>query len=263
MIMRKSITALALAASAAVPSIASAQLSGNMGIFSEYRFRGIAQTFKQPAIQGGIDYGHASGFYIGNWNSNVSGLSYANGGGIEMDVYGGFKKGFGDVTLDVGLLQYLYPGSKYNNSEKYDTTEAYIGASWKWLSAKYSITTGDYFGVNSTTFGGLSNRDGSQTLAAAPGDSKGSGYLDVSASYEIAPKLTLAGHFGMQTIKNYGPLEYNDYKIGLTYDMSGWLLGAAYISTDADEKWYFLTNGTGTTKETGKGTLVLSVAKTF
>lgn len=261
--MRNTLTALALAASAAVPSIASAQLSGNMGIFSEYRFRGIAQTFKQPAIQGGIDYAHASGFYIGNWNSNVSGLSYPNGGGLEMDIYGGYKKGFGDVTLDVGLLQYLYPGAKYGNNEKFDTTEVYIGASWKWLSAKYSITTGDYFGVNTKTFGGACNRDSSQCLAAAPGDSKGSGYLDISASYEIAPKLTLVGHVGMQTIKHYKPLEYNDFKLGVSYDMNGWQLGAAYISTDADEKWYFLTNGTGTTKETGKGTLVLSVSKTF
>ena len=82
--MRNTLTALALAASAAVPSIASAQLSGNMGIFSEYRFRGIAQTFKQPAIQGGIDYAHASGFYIGNWNSNVSGNQYAGGPGVDV-----------------------------------------------------------------------------------------------------------------------------------------------------------------------------------
>ena len=267
--MRKTLIATALAAATTLPGIAAAQgtsphtVSGNMGIFSDYRFRGISQTFAQPAIQGGIDYSHASGFYLGNWNSNVSGLSYANGGGIEMDIYGGFRKAFGDVTFDVGLLQYLYPGAEYANGEKYDTTEVYVGAAWKWLSVKYSITTGDYFGVNTSTYGGLCNRDGSECLPAAPGDSKNSGYLDISASYAIAPKFTLIGHVGMQTVENYEPLEYTDYKIGITYDMSGWLLGAAYVGTDADEKWYFLTNGVGKTEETGKGTLVLSVSKSF
>src|SRR5512134_1234448 len=94
--MRKTLIATALAAATTLPGIAAAQgtsphtVSGNMGIFSDYRFRGISQTFQQPAIQGGIDYSHSSGFYVGNWNSNVSGISFVDGT-IEMDVYGGFK----------------------------------------------------------------------------------------------------------------------------------------------------------------------------
>ena len=183
----------------------------------------------QPAIQGGIDYSHSSGFYLGNWNSSVSGLSYPSGGGIEMDLYGGFKKSFGDFTFDVGLLQYYYPKAVTpTGGEKYDTLEAYLGVTWKWLTAKYSITITDYFGVNSIS------------TASTNGDSKGSGYLDITASYEIAPKLTLVGHYGMQTVKNYEPLDYNDYKLGVTYDMNGWILGAAYIGTDADETIYIL-----------------------
>ena len=77
---------------------------------TDYRFRGISQTFKNPALQGGLDYAHASGFYIGNWNSSVSGLTYPNGAGLEMDLYGGYKKTIGDFGFDVGLLQYYYPG---------------------------------------------------------------------------------------------------------------------------------------------------------
>ena len=89
--MRKTVLATALAAAAALPGLASAQatsphtVAGNMGIFSDYRFRGISQTFQQPAIQGGIDYSHSSGFYLGNWNSNVSGNSFVDGT-IEMDL---------------------------------------------------------------------------------------------------------------------------------------------------------------------------------
>jgi len=256
--LRKTVLAIAVAAAVAVPGLASAQatsphsVSGNMGLFSDYRFRGISQTFVQPAIQGGIDYSHSSGFYLGNWNSNVSGLFYTDGT-IEMDLYGGYKFNAGPVGMDVGLLQYLYPNAKIADSTKYDTLEAYVAVSWKWLTAKYSITTGDFFGANSTT-----------TTSCTGADSKGSGYLDLTASYELAPKLTLVGHYGNQSIKNCKPLEYSDYKIGLNYDMNGWALGAAYIDTNADSALYTISNAAATkTKDLGKGTVVLSVSKSF
>ena len=249
--MRKTLLAAAVSAAAALPGLANAQaaaasphtLTGNMALVSDYRFRGISQTFEQPAIQGGIDYSHASGFYLGNWNSSVSGLSYPGGGGIEMDFYGGFKKSFGDFGVDVGLLQYYYPKATISG-EKFDTLEAYVAGSWKWLTLKYSITLTDWFGVNSISTGTTS------------GDSEGSGYLELNASYEIAPKLTLVGHIGQQTVKNYGALDYVDYKIGATYDLNGWVLGAAYVDTDTD---VFTAGG----KDMGKGTAVLSVSKSF
>jgi len=241
--MRKTLLATAIAAAAALPGFAAAQASaphtvaGNLSIVSDYRFRGISQTFVQPAIQGGIDYSHSSGFYLGNWNSNVSGLSYTDGT-IEMDIYGGFKFPAGPVTLDVGLLQYLYPGAELSGV-KYDTLEAYVGASWKWFTLKYSVTLDDYFGV---------------------ANSDGSGYLDLSASYEIAPKLNLVAHYGNQTVKNNSAADYEDYKIGLTYDLNGWLLGLAYIDTDITLN---ATNNAGDTEDLGKGTVVFSVSKSF
>jgi uncharacterized protein (TIGR02001 family) len=245
-IMRNTLLAAAVAAVGALPAIANAQassphaVSGNMGIFSDYRFRGISQTFQQPALQGGIDYSHASGFYLGNWNSNVSGESFVDGT-IEMDIYGGYKFPAGPVTLDVGLLQYLYPGAK-NAGVKYDTLEAYIGASWKWFTLKYSVTLDDYFGV---------------------ANSDGSGYLDLSASYEIAPKLTLVGHVGQQEVKNSGALDYVDYKIGLSYDLNGWALGVAYIDTDVNDATYTFSTNAGKSKDLAEGTVVLSVSKSF
>jgi uncharacterized protein (TIGR02001 family) len=254
--MRKTIIAAALSAAAALPGVANAQaaassphtLTGNMAIVTDYRFRGISQTFGQPAIQGGIDYSHASGFYLGNWNSSVSGNSYYDGS-IEMDFYGGFRKAFGDFGIDVGLLQYYYPGAE-NAGTKYDTLEAYIAGSWKWLTLKYSLTMTDWFGVKSAT-----------------SDSEGSGYLELNASYEIAPKLSLVAHLGQQTVSNFGNLDYTDYKIGLTYDLNGWLLGAAYIDTDADDPAYKSAASVVPTstkvEDIGKGTVVLSVTKTF
>jgi len=241
--MRKTILATTLAAAAAMPGLASAQassphsISGNMGIFSDYRFRGISQTFLEPAIQGGIDYSHSSGFYLGNWNSNVSGLVYTDGS-IEMDFYGGYKFGAGPVGLDVGVLQYYYPGAKAGGV-KYDTTEVYVGASWKWLSLKYSITTSDYFGV---------------------ADSDGSGYLDLGFNYEFAPKFALVAHYGYQSVKNNSAADYSDFKVGVTYDLSGWVFGLAYYDTDLVVN---ITNNAGKTEDLGDAGVVLSVSKSF
>jgi hypothetical protein len=272
-IMRNPLIALSAAVALGAPIVASAQaasphtVTGNMAIVSDYRFRGISQTFNGPAIQGGIDYSHSSGFYLGNWDSNVSGLSYNNGSSIEMDFYGGWRGEIGSgFTLDAGLLQYYYPNAKIvsaTTDTKYDTLEAYIAGGWKWFTLKYSYATTPWFGVKTETFGGACNKDGVDCFAADPGSSKGSGYIDLSGSYELMPKLSLVAHIGNQKVKNYSKLDYTDWKIGLTYDLNGWALGAAYVDTNADEKWYYLTDGSGRTKELGKSTLVLSVSKSF
>src|SRR5438477_12263879 len=118
--MRKFVLPLALAtASASVSAPATAQqaaatpppVTGNITLASEYRFRGIDQTYGKPAIQGGFDYSHSSGVYLGNWNSNLSQGAGYPGGDLEMDFYGGYKKAFGDIGLDVGAIYYYYPGS--------------------------------------------------------------------------------------------------------------------------------------------------------
>lgn len=85
-------------------------LTGNLTLVSDYRFRGISQSWLQPAVQGGLDYTHASGFYLGNWNSSVSANSYNNGASLEMDFYGGWRfEPLKDLTADVGVLHYHYP----------------------------------------------------------------------------------------------------------------------------------------------------------
>lgn len=104
--MRKTLLAAGLAASVLAPSAAQAQLTGNMTLITDYRFRGISQTYSKPALQGGIDYAHSSGFYVGNWNSNVSEGAGFPGGNLEMDFYGGWKKTWGDFGLDIGAIYY-------------------------------------------------------------------------------------------------------------------------------------------------------------
>src|SRR5690606_34855209 len=91
-------------------------LAGNVGFFSEYIFRGLKQTDGKPALQGGFDYSHSSGFYAGTWASNVSWLEDSqaatgySSSSLEWDFYGGYKGAIGDFGYDLGLLYYWYPG---------------------------------------------------------------------------------------------------------------------------------------------------------
>lgn len=252
-------SASALAEDAPLPEHS---LTGNLGLFSSYRFRGIDQTFGQPALQGGFDYAHASGFYAGNWNSNVnSGAGYPEGN-LEMDFYGGYKQSFDDFGIDVGAYYYYYPGTNLTitnrgktNSGLVDNKEIYIGGSWKFVSLKYSYSVGDYFAVP---------------------DSKGSGYLDLSANYDLGEGWGINGHVGHLNFRNVGDGSYTDWKLGVTKDISGWVFGAAYVDTNAkgncaSGQYYCFSNSLDSqnnqngsrTKDAGRGIAVVSVSRTF
>jgi uncharacterized protein (TIGR02001 family) len=234
--------------------------TGNLTVATDYRFRGISQTFKQPTVQGGFDYSHSSGFYLGNWNSNVSGVQFQNGAGLEMDFYGGYKfEPVKDLTADVGFLYYYYPGSVIGTTgQKYNNGEIYFGASYKWFSAKYSYGTTDFFGLNNSTAAVYAF-----SALPARGNSRGSGYLDLNANFEVMDKTTLTLHVGRQVVKNYGELSYTDYKIAVAREFPWATVGLALITTNADQNYWKAVNGAGDTKELGKATAVLSVSKTF
>jgi uncharacterized protein (TIGR02001 family) len=256
--MRKSLLAAAIASSFGVPSFALAQdsvhtLSGNLGFFSQYIFRGIKQTDGKPALQGGFDYAHKSGFYAGTWASNVSWLADAGAytaSSLEWDFYGGYKGSLGDFGYDVGLLSYVYPGRPAPGVVKADTLEGYGAVSWKWLTAKLSVSLGD------DTFG-------------VP-DSDGTWYLDLTASYPVTEKLAVQAHYGIQEFKgstagvsNDSFASYKDWKIGVTYALpQDFTVGAYYTDTDMDStQKAFYTNPQG--RFLGKDTLTVFVQKTF
>jgi uncharacterized protein (TIGR02001 family) len=237
-------------------------LTGNMGIYSQYIFRGLTQTDGQPALQGGFDYGHASGFYVGTWGSNVSWLrdfgSYSAGGSLELDIYGGFKGSIGksDFGYDVGLLYYWYPGDVAPGANKADTFEVYGALSWKWLSGKLSYSLQD------KTFG--------------VADSFGTYYLDFTAAYPVPnTKLTLIGHYGIQKFSGNSTVagctvsdndtcaSYEDWKLGLSYSLpKDFTVGLFYTDTSMtsqQESVYTSLSGT----KIGKGTGTIYVQKTF
>ena len=271
--MRKFFVSLAAAVALAAPLLAAAEtpspLTGNLSIVSDYRFRGLSQTYLGPAIQGGIDYAHPSGVYVGNWNSSVASQQFPLGSGIEMDFYAGWKKSFGDFGLDVGTIYYYYPKSEWNadvgsttGDADFNNWEIYIGASWKWISGKFFYALSDYFGLANEQAGSWITHKDTGVPLGGRGDSDGTWYLDLSATFPVTKQLSVIAHYGMLEVEKYSELDYKDWKLGVTYDLNGWILGAAYVDTDADGAYYYAGGSRGL-KETGKSTVVFSVMKTF
>ncbi|MGA0004172.1 MAG: TorF family putative porin, partial [Burkholderiaceae bacterium] len=115
--MKKTLLAIALSSALvplapAVAAESDVELSANFGLVSDYRFRGVSQTDKEMAAQGGFDMAHKSGFYIGTWTSNVSDFANPNGNGLEIDGYLGYSTEVGGIGIDIGNLYYYYPANQ-------------------------------------------------------------------------------------------------------------------------------------------------------
>lgn len=176
--------------------------TGNLNFVSDYQFRGISQTDQDPAIQGGFDYAHSSGFYLGTWASNVD-FGAANS---EWDVYGGYAGSMGDIAYNVGLLQYIYPD--YSDA---GTTEAYAGITYKQFGLKASYTiSDDYFHM---------------------GNGDGTVYWDATANFDLPAGFTLGLHYGYIAGAGGQP-DYADWKVGVNKAVGGFNVGLAYTDTD-------------------------------
>ncbi|ALP54407.1 hypothetical protein Tel_15330 [Candidatus Tenderia electrophaga] len=103
------IAALSGGAAMTAPVTAQAEISGNIGVVSEYLFRGGYEN-NGTAVQGGIDYSHDSGLYVGYWGSNLDYGTAPATTGFENDVYVGYGAMAGDFSYDVSLLYFYYTG---------------------------------------------------------------------------------------------------------------------------------------------------------
>ena len=212
--------------------------SANVSLVSDYRFRGFTQTNMRPAIQGGFDYVHESGLYVGNWNSNVADELFP-GGNIEMDLYGGYSTTFGNgIGLDAGLLYYYYPGSEAAKGGTIDNAEAYLGLSYGPFSAKYSHGLTDFFGVP---------------------DSRNNYYVEVGADFDLGSGWGVNAHVGYQKLKN-DPMYsgYVDYRLGVTKAINDWTLAGSVVTTNKKD-WYQTSKG----RDAGRTGVVVSVARAF
>ncbi len=224
--------------------------SANVSIVSNYLYRGISQTGENPALQGGFDLAHSSGVYVGVWGSSISWISdagLATNAGTEFDTYFGYKGTAGSVGYDVGYLRYNYPGTYGAGVAKADTDEIYVAATYSIVTAKVSYALGDTFGTTKA---------------------QGTTYMELNAAYPIGETgYALSAHYGMQAYKGEtadaakaagNDLTYSDYKVGVTKDFSGYVVGLAYSSTNADESAYTYLG-----KNLGKSATVLSLSRAF
>lgn len=231
----------------------------NVGITSDYIFRGITQTQHDPAIFGGVDYSHASGFYVGAWLSGQSwvetggtaafGDAYKTNSNMELDLYGGYKGAVAGIGYDVGVITYYYPGNEVVGAVTPDTTEVYIAGTWKMLTLKYSHVVSDYFiGWGSVTPGSAYKTSGSN-------------YLELNATHDLGGGWGLLGHIGRQKVErdDLNFASYNDWKVGVTKDVGFGTVTAAYSNTDANDASYGNWDG----ESVGKGAFALSFTKTF
>ncbi len=237
--MKKTVLAGILASSTVMPVWAADPawtLTGNAALVSDYRFRGFSQTNLKPAVQAGFDLTHQSGFYLGNWNSNVASELFS-GGNLEMDAYGGYAWSSQGFDFDVGTLYYYYPGSKMNGST-IDNLELYGSVGYGPFTLKYSHGVTDFFGVP---------------------DSKNNYYLDLSAAFDLGQGWTGSAHVGYQKLKNDPDISgYVDYALGVSKDIQGWELGLTLVST-SQKDWVVTPRG----KNAGRFGAVLGLSKSF
>jgi len=267
--MRKSLITTAVLGALAAPSFVFAAeaapapdltVAYNVGLYSQYIFRGLTQTDRKPALQGGVDLTHSSGFYLGAWGSNIDWLRssygptgavidpyYTKGGNLEVDLYGGYRTELGKsgIGIDVGALQYWYPGTLNAGYAKANTTELYGALSYGWLQAKLS-------GVVSNAAWGYG-----KSSNAAQDDAQGTYYAELNATIPIGDLVggeafkgvTGLVHVARQDFKGNlnEPASYNDWKLGLQKLFeSGVNVGAYYTDTNAKaDMWTYAGRNIG------------------
>lgn len=189
--------------------------SGNVGFVTDYTFRGVTQTREAPAVQGGFDYAHPSGGYVGIWASS---LEFGDGeAGTEIDYYAGYSADVGNgITADGGVIYYQYPSA--NSSLNYDFVEVYGGLSTEVQIDGQDVAADASLSVSPDYFGG----------------SGAAYYAKLGASTPLPHGFTLDGHVGYQWIEDNDTFllpDYADWSVGIGYELEGFELKAQYIDT--------------------------------
>jgi len=241
--LQKAVLVSSLLAATSAMAADPSPVTANVALTTNYVWRGITQTAENPAMQGGFDFASKGGFYLGTWGSNVNFGSDAvtssdgDGASMELDIYGGYKFKAGPLGMDVGFINYRYPGA--NSIRKYDFTEVYVGAGYGPFTAKLHRA---------------SNYQGTTTNSGT--------YLDLGAEFDLkVAKLTLhVGKSGGQGVQDVFGKKYTDYKIGLTKEFGGFTFGVAYTDTNLKEgDTGFVKKGVGASD----GMVILTVSKSM
>lgn len=235
--MRKSILGLSAVAFAMLATPAMAQeeaadplgltVTGTAGLVSDYRFRGFSQTAEDPAVQAGITVTHDSGFYVGTWASNIDATLTGTGADVEIDLFAGYSREVTPgLTLDVGLLYYLYPAKGVGFDT--DFFEPYINV----IGAVGPATI--KAGVNYA----WSQSALVDAIGTDAGDKASAIYFHLEPSIAIPnTPLGLNAHIGYAESDAFpggseGDGKVLDYSVGATLAWKNLTFGVSYIDTD-------------------------------
>jgi uncharacterized protein (TIGR02001 family) len=228
------------------------EISANVALVSDYKFRGISQTGKDAAVQGGFDAGFGPGFYVGTWASSVDFGDVDDGSGsygtMEIDYYAGWASSIGDTNfgIDVGYMYYQYPGDTVDPEGDYQ--EIYIGGSWKDLSLK-AVYSDDYY-AETDEFWYISG-DYSFTLLEDLSIGLHVGYnMLEETTWDDAGNVTDGGFLSSDEDA------YTDYSVSVTYNWASVDFSVAYVGTDLDEEDVFDT-------DYADGVAVFSISKSL
>lgn len=248
--MRFTILGMSALALAAVSAPALAQdapaseftVTGGATVVSDYRFRGISQTYKRFALQGSLTVSHASGFYVSTWGSSIDDY-VAAGSDQELDLIAGYTKTFGAATVDAGVLYYYYPGSGGANTdffEPYASVKTTFGPATAKVGVAYAPKQHAIAAVNARDdnlylYGELSGAVGPISLTSHLGYSKGPSFLTIG--------------------KNYW-----DWNVGASYTWNHLTFGVSYVDTNKD---LFISKDGVTSKNVSKAGVVGSIGVAF
>ena len=191
------------------------EISGNAGIFSQYRWRGVSLSDEKVAIQGGIDVNHSSGFYVGTWGSSLAGWCSYVWANTEIDVYAGYAGEVGGFGYDIGAIWYLYPGTSGTDvveitaalSKELGPVGATVGVAY--APSQDSLGNDDSFYIYTDWSAGIPNTPISLNAHL--------GYTDGSLSVD-APFSTDG--------------DYLDWSLGASVSYDKLTLGISYVDTD-------------------------------
>lgn len=218
-------------------------ISGSVAIASDYRLRGVSQTDKEMAVQGGLTIAHESGFYIGTWASNLSGWGSFGGANMELDLIGGYKHKLADnATLDVGLTWYVYPGG----ADKTDYAEPYAKLSG--TTGPLTLTAAVAYAPPQEALGKWYNTgaDAAAGVYNNPGDKEDNLYVWGDSAYAIAgTPFTAKAHIGYSDGNpGLGPNatsaaptgKYFDWLLGVDATYRNLTLNVSYVDTDISKR---------------------------
>jgi len=217
-------TALVAAGLLCAAATANAEVSGTVTAVSDYDFRGVSLSAKDPALQASIDYAHDSGFYAGAWASNIDYGSSIDGD-IELDLYLGFAgETEGGMGWDAGIVWYTYPDSSSSMTAASiaDYPEIYAGISFGPVELKQWYT--DDYG----------------------GSGLGALYTEMNYSFELPADFGLNLHLGYNYdngIKASYGTKFFDFAIGVAKTVGNFDLELKFTGTELDEEDYGLLPG--------------------